>query len=429
MEFLIVAVIVAVVGFGIYYIVQDAKERGDEWKEKEFSFGGRLLLLLNVLLTFAGAAATAYLFMGMDEPTWGVVGLFVWVICSIVSAHVTSPIRVFIVPNNTNGADGCAYMLYLPLMMIVMLVSVALVMLISWIYALMAIFRGAKKWGTAIVLILLAGLVASPFVVQGVKQHQAVLEAQRLEQEAEAKKEREKQLTASIVEKVKAGLQSGRAEELELTEEENSFVNSTTLHAFALKETRKEVASVLSDLYYNDDVAGILKLTGFLAANSALSHAGNDKGVNICFTSSFVKLIWEEVTANGSFREESTDCDVYIYQDYEVWIDREKNFIAVYANINGARMSVMYSNSIHMNELIETYGEEKLDYYRVGYMAEYVTVNTSGTGTSTTTKKGNCSRCSGTGKVTKHYGNSWNSKPGYQYGKTCGACNGTGWVK
>ena len=32
--------------------VKEAKDRGDEWKEKEFSFGGRLLLLLNVLLTF-----------------------------------------------------------------------------------------------------------------------------------------------------------------------------------------------------------------------------------------------------------------------------------------------------------------------------------------------------------------------------------------
>lgn len=37
-----------------------------------------------------------------------------------------------------------------------------------------------------------------------------------------------------------------------------------------------------------------------------------------------------------------------------------------------------------------------------------------------------CSRCSGTGKVTKHYGNSWNDQPGYRYGETCGACGGSG---
>jgi DnaJ-class molecular chaperone len=85
-----------------------------------------------------------------------------------------------------------------------------------------------------------------------------------------------------------------------------------------------------------------------------------------------------------------------------------------------------------MKEMIDTYGEDMVDYYLTGYSADLKTVNssnTSNTGTSTTTKKGNCSRCSGTGKVTKHYGNSWNKKPGYQYGKTCGACNGTGWVK
>ena len=61
MEFLIIAAIVAAVGFAVYYIVQDAKERGTEWKEKEFPFGGKLLLLLNVLLTFAGAIVNVFL--------------------------------------------------------------------------------------------------------------------------------------------------------------------------------------------------------------------------------------------------------------------------------------------------------------------------------------------------------------------------------
>ncbi len=37
-----------------------------------------------------------------------------------------------------------------------------------------------------------------------------------------------------------------------------------------------------------------------------------------------------------------------------------------------------------------------------------------------------CSRCGGTGRVNKHFGNSWNKEPGYGYGDVCGGCGGTG---
>ena len=432
MEVLIIGAIVAAVGFAIYYIVQDAKERGTEWKEKEFSAGGKLLLALNVMLTFAGAGATAYLFLGMDEPTWGVVGLCVWIICSVISAYVTSPLRVFVIPTNAGDGNGCAFMIYMPLMMVVMLVSAVLVMLVAWVYALMAIFRGGKKGIAVVAMVLMAALLATPLIVQRVQYYQAAMEEQRLEQEAAAKKEREDQLSKAIAEKVKADLLVGQFKELELTEEENDFVNSTTLNAFALKEVRKEVSDMLSNLYLHDNVDGILKLTGYLAINSALSNAPYETGMNICFTDSFLQMIWTEVKENGTFVESGMVCDVYQYKEYEVWIDKGEDFVAVYIDRNGARRSVRYSNYYHMKEMIDTYGEDMVDYYLTGYSADLKTVNssnTSNTGTSTTTKKGNCSRCSGTGKVTKHYGNSWNKKPGYQYGKTCGACNGTGWVK
>lgn len=428
MEFLIIAAIVAAVGFAVYYILQEAKERGDAWKEKQFSFGGKLLLLLNVLLTFAGVIGTCYFFLNTADATWGLVSAAVMVICSVISAYVTSPLRVFVVPTNVDSGNGCAYMIYMPLMIAVMLVSLAMVILVSWIFALMAIFRGVNKGITAIVLILLAALVASPWIVQRVQYRQAALEEQRLEQEAEARKEREKQLTSAIVEKVKGTLQSELVKDLELTEEEKNFVHSTTQNVFAIKEVRREVAYKLSELYGDKDVEGLLRISGSLAVNNALSGAWNEKGVNICFTSGFLKLIREEVMANGTFREEGSICDVYLYRGYEVWIDRSNQFIGVYPDMNGARVSVIYSSLTHMNETLEKYDDPKVDYYLVGSSVDYKTVNATNTGT-TTQKKGNCSRCSGTGKVTKHFGNSWNKKPGYQYGKTCGACNGTGWVK
>ena len=40
--------------------------------------------------------------------------------------------------------------------------------------------------------------------------------------------------------------------------------------------------------------------------------------------------------------------------------------------------------------------------------------------------KTTCSRCDGTGRVTKSYGKSWSKIEGYGYGDVCGACGGTG---
>lgn len=65
-----------------------------------------------------------------------------------------------------------------------------------------------------------------------------------------------------------------------------------------------------------------------------------------------------------------------------------------------------------------------------GYEHYQNAVNPSGTSSGErkagVTDANACSRCDGTGKVTKHYGNSWNDEPGYKYGETCGACDGSG---
>lgn len=50
----------------------------------------------------------------------------------------------------------------------------------------------------------------------------------------------------------------------------------------------------------------------------------------------------------------------------------------------------------------------------------------SGGSTGGGTGSNTCSRCGGTGRVNKHFGNSWNDKPGYGYGDVCGGCGGTG---
>ena len=51
--------------------------------------------------------------------------------------------------------------------------------------------------------------------------------------------------------------------------------------------------------------------------------------------------------------------------------------------------------------------------------------SSSYSGSSSTKTK--CSRCSGTGRVTKSYGKSWSKIEGYGYGDVCGGCGGTGY--
>ncbi len=67
------------------------------------------------------------------------------------------------------------------------------------------------------------------------------------------------------------------------------------------------------------------------------------------------------------------------------------------------------------------------DYYYSGEIPKRRYTGSAGTGSTSSGKKV-CSRCDGTGRVTKHFGNTWNKIEGYGYGDVCGQCGGTGYV-
>ena len=110
----------------------------------------------------------------------------------------------------------------------------------------------------------------------------------------------------------------------------------------------------------------------------------------------------------------------------EYWVS---NFAAVLAkelSADGKYFFVTHTDEVYCDSIrVEINGGEAYS----GYDDYQNTVNptkTDGERKPGVTDDNACARCDGTGKVTKHYGNSWNDQPGYKYGETCGACGGSG---
>ena len=102
------------------------------------------------------------------------------------------------------------------------------------------------------------------------------------------------------------------------------------------------------------------------------------------------------------------------------------NNVSPITGMNGVRPAILIDYTA--NE-IDYYADEaaETDTAEVAEEAESAARPVKKSGTNNKDRK-KCNRCSGTGKVTLHYGNSWNQKEGYRYGQKCGGCNGTGYI-
>ena len=111
----------------------------------------------------------------------------------------------------------------------------------------------------------------------------------------------------------------------------------------------------------------------------------------------------------------------------EYWVSKFAAVLAKELSADGKYFFVTHTDEEYCDSIrVEINGGEAYsgnDYYQD-------TVNPSNDSTGDrkpgVTDENACARCSGTGKVTKHFGDSWNDQPGYQYGETCGLCGGTG---
>lgn len=102
------------------------------------------------------------------------------------------------------------------------------------------------------------------------------------------------------------------------------------------------------------------------------------------------------------------------------------NNVSPITGMNGVRPAILIDYS--GNE-INYYADDEAEAEKAAAAEETEANVRPATKSNTDTyNKKKCNRCSGTGKVTLHYGNSWNKKEGYRYGEKCGGCNGTGYV-
>lgn len=122
------------------------------------------------------------------------------------------------------------------------------------------------------------------------------------------------------------------------------------------------------------------------------------------------------------------DTDIGASTSKEYWVSNMANvLLTADLEANGKRFRVTHTNEEYDDSIrVVLNGGEAYS----GYEDYQNTVNPSkapsGERKEGVTDANACSRCDGTGKVTKHYGNSWNDQPGYKYGETCGGCGGSG---
>lgn len=308
--------VVGGVSFGIYNHVQANKE-DVKWKCKEFTLSQRLLLMLNLVVSIACFVLTIYAFF--KSKGYGAITLLTWLVTSVIAAYACSPVRLYSMeyqPQSFNDGFGC--LLLMPTLGLSMLVNLLLIMFTSWIYEIVAIFRGASKIFKTVTIIVLVLAIVLTFIILGavgISKNNA----------AENLAEQNQQIHNGIVKKVDTALGKGEVDKLEFTQQEIDYAKGNKYYnMLQLPEARKHIAEKFSKLYSNKDFDGIFKLLDFIEVNEQ-----SVSDLKIYFSYDFVDFMRSEFKERGEFVKEGVSSDVYLYNDIEVWIHRENDSISL----------------------------------------------------------------------------------------------------
>lgn len=197
-----------------------------------------------------------------------------------------------------------------------------------------------------------------------------------------------------------------------------SFVFSNTT-------VKNAIAEKFALLYQKKDVDGLLDYLAFLDANHAAGLMAEGQTFDICFSDAYINDLKQFIMENGVYLESNGNSEIYSYGGSEFWLS---SFVYIKHDYEldgaGKSMTVILGGTDYRTEQHETYSEDSVGYFLVDQTAELVISQY----TAAEKEHGNCHRCDGTGKVTVHFGVSWNQKEGYRYGERCGLCGGTGWT-
>lgn len=291
--------------FAIYHFVSSAKDADSKWRHKHFSLKQKMLLLLNIVVMIVSIYLTIYGFV--ESNALGALGIAGWIISSVISAYVCSPLRVFIVPSG-DTKQGCAYILYYPLMIIMMIVSLTLVLLTSWIFALFAILKETKVVFKIMAILVVVSVIITPISIALYKEY-----------EIEKQFKEEQQFKEILLYKVAEAIDASKAEKINFTEEELTYCKSHNLiDPFDLPETQKILADEFCEIYNKNDFESLCKLIQF-------SYINGITFFDIYFTADFMNLLQSEIEENGEYYVYSTNSksQIYIYNDYKVLINKD----------------------------------------------------------------------------------------------------------
>lgn len=352
MFFLIIAILLGVagLGFGVFVFIRGTLSRAEEtknaWKYKQFSPGGKLALFLGVLVSLGGIPLTI---LGATNPDYWYLGLscLVSIGVSIAMAYICSPMVLTVLPvldmtkgavNSEGGLEGGVYgclimFIYVPIGLGIGIVSFTAVIIGSWVFALMALYRGTKKWVKIFSLILVAAILLSipcSFFINGI-----VMENNQ-----------EKDYSS-----IQLALDTENTQKLTFLESDINYFNQA--------RTKKMVAEKLSEFYRNRDIEGIFKIVDFALANQPdlllnVEKKSLSKG-NIVFTKDFYSFVENEIKTNGV----KHSVKKYTYRNYTVHFVNSNDIMIMNADYDWV--------DIALESVTHSYGA---DYFLVGETVE-----------------------------------------------------------
>ena len=245
----------AIVGFVVYYFTA-GRDENSEWRTKEYSILQKILLSLNVIVTIASIYMTLYGFIDNANSNFAPIGIALWAITGIISAYVCSPLRISV--PEIQSQLGCGQFLFYPVFAVGIPILIVLTMLISWVFALIAIFRNSKIWFKIIAGIIIFSIAITPFAIMGYR---------LLEDEKDYKVQQS--LKEEILNKIDSAIDSGATQKIVFTEEETAYVKDVlnTYSAFKVEGVNEIIAEKFCEINNQKDADGFLVFMEFLMNN------------------------------------------------------------------------------------------------------------------------------------------------------------------
>ena len=303
------AMFIGSIAFAIWHAIMQAKEESENTTPKELTPVKRFTIAVGVLAIFASIAATALAFTTNDGII-GAISILTWIAASLLVAYACSPLRVFAVSDG-GSQQGCAFILYSPLLIIMSTVSMILIMLTSWIFGLIAVLKGLKKRTFLVIGICIALLLGIGSAANYFQREEA---AQQVEYSLE--------LAELAAEKAIDAIDSNVLTKVTFDDETIGALKHFygTGSVFYLNDVRQAIAGKFAQLYRDGDIDGLMNYFAFLDINNATAMLAKDGTYDICFTSEYITSLIYYIEDFGTYVRDSGSSRIYSYEGHEFWL-------------------------------------------------------------------------------------------------------------